>query len=31
VVGADGLGSYGSYGIDYKRRLLALEGYANAF
>ena len=31
VVGADGLGSYGSYGIDYKRRLLALEGYAHAF
>jgi methylated-DNA-[protein]-cysteine S-methyltransferase len=30
VVGADGLGSYGSYGIDYKRRLLALEGYAHA-
>lgn len=30
VVGADGLGSYGSYGIDYKRRLLALEGYALA-
>jgi methylated-DNA-[protein]-cysteine S-methyltransferase len=26
VVGAAGLGSYGSYGIDYKRRLLALEG-----
>jgi len=30
VVGADGLGSYGSYGLDYKRRLLALEGYAHA-
>ena len=30
VVGADGLGSYGSYGLDYKRRLLALEGYADA-
>jgi methylated-DNA-[protein]-cysteine S-methyltransferase len=28
VVGADGLGSYGSFGLDYKRRLLALEGYA---
>jgi methylated-DNA-[protein]-cysteine S-methyltransferase len=26
VVGAGGLGSYGSYGIDYKRRLLELEG-----
>ena len=30
VVGADGLGSYGSYGLDYKRRLLALEGYPGA-
>jgi O-6-methylguanine DNA methyltransferase len=30
VVSADGLGSYGSYGIAYKRRLLALEGYADA-
>jgi methylated-DNA-[protein]-cysteine S-methyltransferase len=30
VVGADGLGSYGSFGIDYKRRLLALEGYPGA-
>ena len=30
VVGADGLGSYGSYGLEYKRRLLALEGYADA-
>jgi methylated-DNA-[protein]-cysteine S-methyltransferase len=30
VVAADGLGSYGSYGLDYKRRLLALEGYADA-
>jgi methylated-DNA-[protein]-cysteine S-methyltransferase len=30
VVAADGLGSYGSYGLDYKRRLLALEGYASA-
>ena len=27
VVSADGLGSYGSYGAGYKRRLLALEGY----
>ena len=26
VVGADGLGSYGSLGLGYKRRLLALEG-----
>jgi methylated-DNA-[protein]-cysteine S-methyltransferase len=26
VVGADGLGSYGSLGLAYKRRLLALEG-----
>jgi O-6-methylguanine DNA methyltransferase len=26
VVGANGIGSYGSLGIDYKRRLLALEG-----
>ncbi len=26
VVGASGLGSYGSLGLDYKRRLLALEG-----
>jgi methylated-DNA-[protein]-cysteine S-methyltransferase len=30
VVSADGLGSYGSYGTGYKRRLLALEGYADA-
>jgi methylated-DNA-[protein]-cysteine S-methyltransferase len=30
VVAADGLGSYGSYGVDYKRRLLALEGYRDA-
>jgi methylated-DNA-[protein]-cysteine S-methyltransferase len=30
VVAADGLGSYGSYGVAYKRRLLALEGYADA-
>ena len=28
VVGADGLGGYGSLGLDYKRRLLALEGVA---
>jgi methylated-DNA-[protein]-cysteine S-methyltransferase len=27
VVSAGGLGSYGSYGTGYKRRLLALEGY----
>lgn len=27
VVGVDGLGSYGSLGLDYKRRLLAMEGY----
>ena len=26
VVAATGLGSYGSYGLDYKRRLLELEG-----
>jgi methylated-DNA-[protein]-cysteine S-methyltransferase len=26
VVSADGLGSYGSLGLDYKRRLLDLEG-----
>ena len=26
VVGASGIGSYGSLGIDYKRRLLELEG-----
>jgi methylated-DNA-[protein]-cysteine S-methyltransferase len=30
VVAAHGLGSYGSYGVEYKRRLLALEGYAHA-
>lgn len=30
VVAADGLGSYGSYGLAYKRRLLALEGSAHA-
>jgi methylated-DNA-[protein]-cysteine S-methyltransferase len=28
VVAADGLGSYGSLGVEYKRRLLALEGRA---
>jgi methylated-DNA-[protein]-cysteine S-methyltransferase len=28
VVGANGLGSYGSLGLDYKRRLLELEGVA---
>lgn len=26
VVGANGIGSYGSLGVDYKQRLLALEG-----
>ncbi len=26
VIAADGLGSYGSLGLEYKRRLLALEG-----
>jgi len=26
VVSSEGLGSYGSLGLDYKRRLLALEG-----
>jgi methylated-DNA-[protein]-cysteine S-methyltransferase len=31
VVGAGDLGSYGFYGLDYKRRLLALEGYSGAF
>jgi len=30
VVSAAGLGPYGSYGTRYKRRLLALEGYAHA-
>lgn len=30
VVAAGGLGPYGSYGTVYKRRLLALEGYADA-
>ena len=28
VVGTRGIGSYGSLGLDYKRRLLALEGVA---
>ena len=28
VVAADGIGSFGSLGIEYKRRLLALEGVA---
>jgi O-6-methylguanine DNA methyltransferase len=30
VVSAGGLGPYGSYGTDYKRRLLTLEGYSGA-
>ncbi|MGH3009545.1 MAG: methylated-DNA--[protein]-cysteine S-methyltransferase [Gaiellaceae bacterium] len=30
VVGAGDLGSYGSLGVAYKRRLLALEGYPGA-
>ena len=30
VVSAGGVGPYGSYGTGYKRRLLALEGYADA-
>jgi methylated-DNA-[protein]-cysteine S-methyltransferase len=30
VVAANGLGSYGSFGLEYKRRLLALEGYVDA-
>jgi methylated-DNA-[protein]-cysteine S-methyltransferase len=30
VVGADGLGSFGSLGLDYKRRLLAMEGWRGA-
>jgi len=30
VVAAGGLGSYGAYGVDYKRRLLALEVYPDA-
>ena len=28
VVAAGGIGSYGDLGVDYKRRLLALEGHA---
>ena len=31
VVAAADLGSYGSAGVEYKRRLLALEGYPGAF
>ena len=30
VVAAGGLGSYSSHGLEYKRRLLALEGYPGA-
>ncbi|HEY5059143.1 MAG TPA: methylated-DNA--[protein]-cysteine S-methyltransferase [Gaiellaceae bacterium] len=30
VVAAGGLGSYGSHGVAYKRRLLELEGWAHA-
>jgi methylated-DNA-[protein]-cysteine S-methyltransferase len=30
VVGVDGLGSFGSLGLEYKRRLLALEGWHGA-
>ena len=30
VVAADGIGGYGSLGLDYKRRLLALEGADDA-
>ena len=30
VVAAGGLGSYGTHGVGYKRRLLALEGYRDA-
>jgi len=30
VVASAGLGSYGSYGVGYKSRLLALEGYVHA-
>ena len=28
VIASDGIGSYGSLGLDYKRRLLALDGIA---
>ena len=28
VVGADGIGSYGSLGVEFKRRLLGIEGVA---
>jgi methylated-DNA-[protein]-cysteine S-methyltransferase len=31
VVGVDGLGSFGSLGLDYKRRLLAMEGWHGSF
>jgi methylated-DNA-[protein]-cysteine S-methyltransferase len=30
VVAANGIGAYGSLGVEYKRRLLALEGCAHA-
>jgi methylated-DNA-[protein]-cysteine S-methyltransferase len=30
VVGVDGLGSFGDLGLDYKRRLLAMEGWHGA-
>jgi methylated-DNA-[protein]-cysteine S-methyltransferase len=30
VVSAGGIGGYGSYGVEYKRRLLELEGWADA-
>ena len=30
VVSANGIGGYGSLGVDYKRRLLALEGVSLA-
>jgi methylated-DNA-[protein]-cysteine S-methyltransferase len=29
VVGAGGIGGYGSLGVDYKRKLLRLEGHAS--
>lgn len=31
VVAADGIGGFGSLGVDYKRRLLELEGQATVF
>jgi methylated-DNA-[protein]-cysteine S-methyltransferase len=31
VVAADGIGSYGQLGVEYKRRLLALEGHVRPF